>query len=316
MATQITPVDQRLGTAAGQAPPTGRAPEREFTVKARTQTQLIVRKFFAHKLAVGSMVVFLVILIGSLFGQHFWKYKFGVPNTDALSQAPSAAHPLGTGDLGEDGLAELLRGAQRSMQIALLVMVMQTALATLVGAVAGYFRGWVDSVLMRFVDLLLTIPALALLIVLSTRVQGGWFGVAVVIAVLSWPGDARVVRGVFLSLREKEYVEAARALGATDRRIIVRHLLPNSLGVIIVNATLAVAGAILTEAALSFLGFGVQAPDTSLGKLISDAEGAVDTRPWLFYYPGIVIILIALSINFIGDGLRDAFDPTQTRVRA
>src|SRR5712691_1854261 len=164
MATQITPVDQRLGTAAGQAPPTGRAPEREFTVKARTQTQLIVRKFFAHKLAVGSMVVFLVILIGSLFGQHFWKYKFGVPNTDALSQAPSAAHPLGTGDLGEDGLAELLRGAQRSMQIALLVMVMQTALATLVGAVAGYFRGWVDSVLMRFVDLLLTIPALALLI--------------------------------------------------------------------------------------------------------------------------------------------------------
>jgi ABC-type dipeptide/oligopeptide/nickel transport system permease subunit len=294
----------------------GTGPEREFTVKARTQTQLIVRRFFAHKLAVGSMVVFLLILVVSLLGQRFWHYKYGVPNPDALSEAPSKAHPLGTGDLGQDGLAQLLRGAQRSMQISLLVMVMQTAAATLVGSVAGYFRGWVDSVLMRLVDLLLTLPGLALLIVLASRIQAGWIGVAFVIAFLGWAPDSRVVRGVFLSLREKEYVEAARALGAKDRRIIVRHLLPNSLGVIIVNATLALATAILAEAALSYLGFGVQAPETSLGKLISDAQGAVDTRPWLFYFPGVVIIMIALTVNFIGDGLRDAFDPTQTRVRA
>jgi ABC-type dipeptide/oligopeptide/nickel transport system permease subunit len=311
----VTTSDGRLVTAERPVP-TGGGPEREFTIKARTQTQLVVRRFFAHKLAVGSLIVFVVLLVLSLLGQRFWKYKYGVPDTNALSQPPSGEHPLGTGDLGEDGLAQLLRGAQRSMQISLLVMVMQTAVATLVGAVAGYFRGWADAVLMRLVDLLLTLPSLALLIVLASRIQTGWIGVAFVIAVLGWAPDSRVVRGVFLSLREKEYVEAARALGARDRRIIVRHLLPNSLGVIIVNATLALATAILAEAALSYLGFGVQAPETSLGKLISDAQSAVDTRPWLFYFPGVVIILIALTVNFVGDGLRDAFDPTQTRVRA
>jgi ABC-type dipeptide/oligopeptide/nickel transport system permease subunit len=260
--------------------------------------------------------VFVLILLISLFGQRFWRYRYGTPNADALSLPPSWQHPLGTGDLGEDGLAQLLRGAQRSMQIALLVMVVQTVIAVTVGAVAGYFRGWLDAALMRLVDLLLTLPGMAVLIVLATRLQTGWIGVAFVIAVFGWAPDSRLVRGVFLSLREKEYVEAARALGAPDRRIIVRHLLPNSLGVITVNATLAVAGGILGEAFLSYLGLGVQLPETSLGRLIEQGQSAADTRPWLFYFPGIVIILIALSINFIGDGLRDAFDPTQTRVRA
>jgi peptide/nickel transport system permease protein len=267
-------------------------------------------------LAVISLVVFVLILVISLLGQRFWAYKYGVANMDALSQPPSRQHPLGTGDLGEDGLAQLLRGAQRSVQIALLVMVLQTVTAVVVGSVAGYFRGWLDSALMRLVDLLLTLPGNVVLIVLATRLQAGWIGVVFVLAALGWAPDARLVRAVILSLREKEYVEAARALGARDRRIIVRHLLPNSLGVIIVNATLAVAGAILAEAFLSFLGLGVQPPETSLGRLIAEAQTAVDTRPWLFYFPGVVIILVALSLNFIGDGLRDAFDPTQARVRA
>ncbi len=307
--------EPRLATPE-QPTPMGAGPEREFTVKARTQTQLVIRRFLQHKLAVVSLVVFVIVVAVSLLGQRFWKYKFGVPNIDALSQPPSWEHPFGTGNLGEDGLAQVLRGAQRSVQIALLVMVVQTIVATLVGSIAGFFRGWTDAALMRLVDLLLTIPALAILIVLASRFNGSWLGVALVLAGLGWAVDSRVVRGVFLSLREKEYVEAARALGASNRRIIVRHLLPNSLGVIIVNATLAVAFAILAEAALSFLGFGVQAPDTSLGVLISQAQGAADVRPWLFYFPGIIIIVIALSVNFIGDGLRDAFDPTQTRVRA
>jgi len=165
----------------------------------------------------------------------------------------------------------------------------------------------------------LTVPSLAILAVLASVVgskAGGWFFVAIVLAGITWAPISRVVRGVFLSLREKEYVEAARALGANDRRIIFRHLLPNALGAIIVNATIVVAVAILTETALSYLGVGVQRPDTSLGLLISDGQGAAQTRPWLFYFPGLVIILIALTVNFIGDGLRDAFDPTQTRVRA
>jgi peptide/nickel transport system permease protein len=296
--------------------PTSAGPEWEFGVRSRTQTQLVVRRFLAHRLAVLSLVLFALILAISLLGQRFWAYKYGVPDVDALSQPPSRQHPLGTGDLGQDGLAQLLRGAQRSMQIALLVMVLQTVVGVLVGSVAGYFRGWLDSVLMRLVDLLLTLPGMAVLIVLATRLQAGWIGVVFVVAAFGWAPDSRLVRGVFLSLREKEYVEAARALGAPHRRIIVRHLLPNSLGVIIVNATLALAAAVVGEATLSFLGLGVQPPETSLGRLIAEAQSAADTRPWLFYFPGILIILIALTMNFIGDGLRDAFDPTQTRVRA
>jgi len=257
--------------------PAAAAPDPEFEARPRTQAQLVVRRFLAHKLAVVSLFVFVVILVISLLGQRFWTYKFGVPNVAALSQPPSREHPLGTGDLGEDGLAQLLRGAQRSMQIALLVMVLQTVIAVVVGSVAGYFRGWLDSALMRLVDLLLTLPGNAVLIVLASRLQTGWMGLVFVLAALSWAPDSRLIRGVFLSLREKEYVEAARALGATDQRIIVRHLLPNSLGVIIVNASLALAGAILAEAFLSFLGLGVQPPETSLGSLINQAQSAADT---------------------------------------
>jgi ABC-type dipeptide/oligopeptide/nickel transport system permease subunit len=175
----------------------------------------------------------------------------------------------------------------------------------------------VDSILMRFTDLVLTIPLLAIAGLLAGTLSGGdWFLVAVAIASVSWTSIARVVRGTFLSLREKEFVDAARALGASDTRIIFRHLLPNATGSIIVNATINVAVAILVETALTFLGLGIQPPDTSLGLLVSAGVQAAQTRPWLFYFPGLAIIVIALTINFIGDGLRDAFDPTQTRVRA
>jgi ABC-type dipeptide/oligopeptide/nickel transport system permease subunit len=188
-----------------------------------------------------------------------------------------------------------------------------------VGAIAGYYGGRVDSILMRFTDVVLTIPAIALLTVLAgtyANQAGNWFFVTVAISLLAWTNLARIVRSMFLSLREKEYVEAARALGASDRRIIFKHLLPNTLGSIIVNATITIAVAILAETALSYLGVGVTAPDTSLGKLVSEGQQAAQTRPWLFYFPGLFIIIIALTINFVGDGLRDAFDPQQKRVRA
>lgn len=169
--------------------------------------------------------------------------------------------------------------------------------------------------MMRIADLVLTLPLFAIALVISSRTGGSWYWIAIVIAGLTWAYVARVVRSAVLSLREKEFIEAARALGASDTRIIFRHLLPNALGPIIVNATILVATGILTETALSFLGFGVQPPDTSLGLLVSQAQTAVETRPWLFYIPGAFIIAIALTINFIGDGLRDAFDPRQQRVR-
>jgi len=320
------------GTPAGAAPggqpgidvgrnPAGRAPlqEREFTVRVRTQREMVLRRFLSHRLAVGSLVVFVLLLLLSLVGGRFWRFSYADVIAGDYSLPPSLTHPMGTDGIGHDVFAQVLRGSQKSVQIALLVSLLSTVVGTVIGAVAGYYRGVVDNVLMRFVDLVLTIPTIAILAVLGARVSaksGNWLIIALVLAGLLWAPISRIVRGLFLSLREKEYVEAARALGANDGRIIFRHLLPNALGSIIVNATVIVALAILTETALSYLGLGVKRPDTSLGLLISDGQAAAQTRPWLFYFPGLFIILIALTVNFIGDGLRDAFDPTQTRVRA
>jgi ABC-type dipeptide/oligopeptide/nickel transport system permease subunit len=292
--------------------------EREFTVQRRSQTQMILRRFMAHKLAVGSLVVFVIVVIVSLIGGRFWKYGYA-DITDQFSSPPSLEHPMGTDDIGHDSLAQVLRGAQKSVQVALMVAILATTIGAVIGAIAGYYRGWVDSALMRFTDLILTIPSIAILALLAATVSdqaGNWFFIGLVLALLQWTYIARVVRGTFLSLREKEFVEAARALGASDTRIMFRHLLPNATGSIIVNATITVAVAILVETALSYLGLGIKAPDTSLGLLISAGQQAATTRPWLFYFPGLIIVIIALTINFIGDGLRDAFDPTQTRVRA
>jgi ABC-type dipeptide/oligopeptide/nickel transport system permease subunit len=293
-------------------------PEREFTVAARSQTQMIVRRFLGHKLAVGSLVVFLIGVVASLIGGRFWKYGYA-DITDEFSSPPSWAHPMGTDDIGHDSMAQILRGAQKSVQVALMVAFLATTFGAVLGALAGYYRSWTDSTLMRFTDLVLTVPPFAILAVLAANVPaqaGNWFFVGLVLAALQWTYIARVVRGQFLSLREKEFVEAAKALGASDARIMFRHLLPNATGSIIVNATVTVAVAILLETALSFLGLGIQPPDTSLGSLISEGQQAASTRPWLFWFPGIFIVIIALTVNFIGDGLRDAFDPTQTRVRA
>jgi ABC-type dipeptide/oligopeptide/nickel transport system permease subunit len=292
--------------------------EREFTIKRRSQTQMVVRRFLAHKLAVASLIVLLLVIVGSLVGGRLWKYGYA-DITDEFSTPPSWEHPMGTDDIGHDSMAQVLRGAQKSVQVALLVALLSTTFGAALGALAGYYRGAVDGILMRFTDLVLTVPSIAVLAVLAATLAdraGNWFLIAVVLALLLWTYIARVVRGQFLSLREKEFVEAARALGASDRRIMFRHLLPNATGAIIVNATITVAVAILLEAALSYLGVGIRPPDTSLGLLVQSGQQAATTRPWLFYFPGLVIIIIALTVNFVGDGLRDAFDPTQTRVRA
>jgi peptide/nickel transport system permease protein len=293
-------------------------PEREFTVEARSQLRMVVRRFLQHRLAVASLVLLLLVIVASLIGGRLWHYGFSQVGPD-LSQAPSWKHPFGTDGIGHDTLAQVLRGAQKSVQIALLVAFVSTGFGTVVGAMAGYYGGKVDTALMRLTDLVLSIPAIAFLAVLAARVRhgsGNWLFIALALSALAWTYIARTVRATFLSLREKEFVEAARALGAKDRRIIFRHLLPNAVGPIIVAATIAVAVTILYETSLSYLGLGIHPPDTSLGLLISQNESAATTRPWLFYFPGLFIIIIALTVNFVGDGLRDAFDPTQTRVRA
>jgi peptide/nickel transport system permease protein len=291
-----------------------RAPEREFTVAERSQAQLVLRRFLQHRAAMISLVVLVFLVLLAYVGGLLWHYQAGDITPDN-SQPPSLDHPFGTDAVGKDQFAEVLRGTRISLQVAVSVAVFATVVGTIWGSLAGYFGGRTDSLLMRLADLILTLPLIAVAAMLAHNFGGTWYLIAVVIAVLYSPYVSRVSRGVVLSLREKEYIEAARALGATNTRIIVRHLVPNALGAILVNLTILVALAILLETALSYLGFGVQTPDTSLGLLVSQAQTALTTRPWLFYFPGLFIILIALTINFIGDGLRDALDPQQRKVR-
>ncbi|MGH3848150.1 MAG: ABC transporter permease [Pseudonocardiaceae bacterium] len=323
------------GTAAvmGTGIPTG--PEREFTVAARSQRRIVAGRFLHHRLAVASLVMLAVLFFLALTGGHIWHYTYRQETPDN-SVRPTWwpyfghawhwgalthwKHPMGTNELGIDTFAQVLRGAQKSSLIAVTTAVLSTAIGTVLGAVAGFYRGWVDTVIMRLTDLFLVFPLVAIAGAIGYRYtvgsNSGWVILALILALLLWTSVCRIVRGVFLSLREKEFVDAARALGATDRRIIFRHLMPSVVGPVIVNVTLTVALAILTETVLSFIGLGIQQPDTSLGLLISLGDQAAETRPWLFYFPGIFIILICLSVNFVGDGLRDAFDPGQNRVRA
>ncbi len=301
--------------AAGDAGPAGPAgTEREFTVAERSQSQLVFRRFVAHRAAMVSLVVLVLLILLAYVGGALWQYDVGEITPDN-SVPPSFDHPFGTDAVGKDQFAQVLGGTRISLQVSVLVAVLATLVGTLWGSVAGYFGGRTDSTMMRIADLILTLPLIAVAAMLAHNFGGTWYLIGFVIAGLYWAYVSRVARGVVLSLREKEYIEAAKALGASDTRIILRHLVPNALGSILVNLTILVALAILLETALSYLGFGVQTPDTSLGLLVSEAQTALTTRPWLFYFPGLFIIIIALTINFIGDGLRDAFDPQQTKVR-
>jgi ABC-type dipeptide/oligopeptide/nickel transport system permease subunit len=306
-------------------------------IKARSQGELVRRRFFRHRGALAGMLLlgFVLLLAYTSIGiwelPGWWGKNYistapvvdgGKPTLDVLPWLDGdglaiGEHPFGQENVGKDYFALTMRGAQRSITVALIVGLVATTVGAVIGAVAGFFRGWVESVLMRFTDVMITIPTLVIAAVLGRRFgELGLYVFSTVLGLIVWTSLARLVRGEFLSLREKEFVEAARAMGASNSRIIFRHIMPNTLGVIIVNATLTCAIAILLETALSYLGFGVRPPDTSLGLLISQYEAAFTTRPWLFWWPGIFIVAIALSVNFIGDGLRDAFDPRQTRVRA
>jgi ABC-type dipeptide/oligopeptide/nickel transport system permease subunit len=310
-----TPVAEIPDAPAGGAQPGPGLVEREFTVAERTQWEQALRRFLRHRVAVASLVVFVLLFLFAFVLPHFWQFKYdGLPTND-INSKPSIRHPFGTNNLGTDQFAVIMRGTQQSLKIALSIAALATIGGATWGVVSGYFGGIVDSALMRLADLILTLPPLALAAALGHNFGGTWWIIAIVLGSLSMPYVARVVRGVVLSLREREFVEAARALGASNSRIMFRHLIPNSVAVLIVNATLLVAGGILGETALSFFGFGVRPPDTSLGLLTFAGQGAIDTRPWLFYFPGLFIVLIALSVNFIGDGLRDALDPRQTRER-
>lgn len=310
-------------------------PEAHYSVEDDVQTdntrsysqgQLVRRRFLRHKAAMVSVVVlvFIVLLaitsigwgpIPGWWGKNYTDTYLPLVNggrpTITLLPPSLGEHPLGQDTIGKDYFALVMRGTQQSLFIAFTVGIIATLIGTAVGALAGYYRGFIEAFLMRTTDLFIIIPTLVLAAVLGQMTGGNILALALVLALVSWTGLARLVRGEVLSLREREFVMAARAVGTPSPRIIVRHILPNALGTIVVNATLLISAAILTETALSFLGFGVKAPDTSLGLLVSEFQNALTTRPWLFWIPGMFILAISLCVNFIGDGLRDAFDPRQ-----
>lgn len=301
-----------------------------------SQGRLVARRFFHHTGAMISLVVIVLIAILAFSSIGFlgipgWWDKGYVSAGEVLnggrptlSLVPTwlggdgislGEHPFGQETTGKDYFALVMAGTQRSIIMGIVVGIVGTFIGSVVGAVAGYFRGRVDSILMRITDVVIVIPLLAIAAALGQmagNIGSSVFLLALMISLVSWTGLARLVRGEVLSLRERDFVAAAQSMGAGAGRIIFKHLMPNAVGVIIVNATFAIASAILLESSLSFLGFGVKAPETSLGLLISQYQGAFTNRPWLFWWPGGIILAFALAVNFLGDGLRDAFDPRQT----
>ena len=287
-------------------------------IKARSQWDYARRRFIRHRLAMLGLVGLVIIFGAGIFANFVAPYSYSSIDLTNLLHPPTTAghHYFGTDSIGRDYFSRVIWGIRTSEEVGVFVAAVSSVIGLFVGAIAGYYGGWVDNILMRITDLVLTLPALAVLLTAAALLgSGSQWRVSLILTLFFWTNLARVVRGVFLSLREKEYVEAAKAAGARDGRIMFRHILPNTLGPIIVNATLSVALAILTEAALSFLGFGIKPPTPSLGVLVSEAQ----TNPqqwWLTVFPGLTIVAIVLFVNFMGDGLRDALDPTQRRVRA
>lgn len=296
------------------------------------QGQIVRKRFFDNTGALASMVVLVLVVIlayssigvGPIPG--WWKYDFREMSPIINGGKPTLGltglgeHPFGQDATGRDLFAMTMRGTQTTLLVMVIVGAVAGFIGVVIGGVSGYFRGWIEAILMRFTDIVIIIPLLVLTAVLGqmviSKIENSSMRIialALLIGLAAWTGLARLVRGEFLSLREREFVDAARLAGASSGRIIFKHILPNSVGVITVNVTLLMSAAILLESSLSYVGFGVQAPDVSLGKLISDNQSAFSTRPWLFWWPGFFIIAICLCINFIGDGLRDAFDPRQKK---
>jgi len=299
------------------ADPTELTYEYGLEVEARSQWAYARRRFMRHRLALTALVLLIGIFGCGVFANFIAPYTYRQINLEALSQAPSAKHIFGTDSAGRDSFSRVLYGIRTSARVGVLVGVLSTVIGTIVGGLAGFYGGWIDNLLMRLTDLFLTLPLLAVLLVAAKYLGHSTpLKLALLLAFLIWTTIARIVRGSFLALREKEYVEAARAAGAGDVRIMFRHMLPNTIGPIVVAATLTIGTAILLEAVLSFLGFGIEPPTPALGALLNEGQDQGLDKWWLVTFPGVIIVVIVLCINFVGDGLRDALDPTQRRVRA
>lgn len=278
---------------------------------------MVWRRFRKHPGALIGVIVLSILIAGTLLAP-LSPYDPEISDLKNKLQPPSWQHPFGTDALGRDMLTRVLYGGRISMFVGLMVVVITLVIGVPIGAVAGYYGGWIDNLLMRLIDATLSLPSLLVLILLSAILQevdvpfmekNNVMTIAIAIGLLSWMTVARLVRAIFLSLREREYVLASRALGASNARIILTEILPNGLGPIIVESTLEIGWAIMEESGLSFLGFGIRPPTPSWGNLLSNAQEHLTQHPWLAIFPGVMIFLTIISVNYIGDGFRDALDP-------
>lgn len=293
-------VDAVLSTSAFAQPP-------------QTYGRRVVKRFLKHKPAVAGLVF--LVLLGAIIiiAPFFLPYAYDEQDYELLG-APgpmTAKHWLGTDELGRDALTRLVHGGRVSLAVGLAGAIVSTFVGTMIGALSGFYRGWTDALLMRFTDVVLSIPTLPLVLLLSGLFRPSPPLLVAIVGALIWMGTARLVRSQFLALREREFVEAARALGAGGARLMFRHILPNAIGPITVAATLAVGSAIMLESALSFLGFGIQPPVPTWGNLLHSASSWLSQAPWLAIPPGLCILFTVLSVNFLGDGLRDAMEPRE-----
>jgi peptide/nickel transport system permease protein len=278
--------------------------------------RLVWRRFLRHRLSVLGLICLVLLYALAFVGPLVSPWSYTQQDPTAFLQPPSTRHWFGTTQIGEDVFAQTLQGLRKSLTIGLLVGPISTSIAAVVGAAAGYFGGWVDRALMWGADLLLVLPSFLIIAIISPAFRGKtWLILVALLAAFSWMITARIVRGMTLSLREREFVLAARFMGVPPWRIISRHIVPNVASLLIIDATITVGAAILEETGLSYFGFGVQPPDVSLGTLIGSGQNSALTFPWLFLFSGGLLVLTVLSVNFVGEGLRDALDPHSTRAR-
>ena len=272
---------------------------------------IVLQRFRRRRLAMFGLVALVFLFALAFLGPYLSQWSYTDHDFNAFLQGPSLDHWFGTTQTGGDVYALTLRGMQKSLIIGLLVAMFSTGMAALVGSFAGYLGGWVDRALMWFVDLLLVLPAFLIIAILSPTFRGKtWLVFVILLAAFLWMVTARIVRGMTISLREREYVLAARYMGVPAHKIIFRHILPNISSLLIVDATINVSAAVISETGLSYFGFGVQPPDVSLGTLIADGTQSATTYPWLFGFAAGLLVAVVLAVNLVGDGLRDALDPT------
>ncbi|MES2866564.1 MAG: ABC transporter permease [Actinomycetota bacterium] len=293
------------------AAPAGPVLPEQSDTKALSKWTLYTRRFMRNKPAVGGIVIFLLLVLFAIIGPLIAKYDHIELDFLNLGTPPSAEHWFGTTPSGNDTFAQVAIGLQRSLMIAVTVSVGTTIISALVGTAAAYFGGWTEKITLTVIHFMMVIPSFLILSLLSNRSGGDWRVIALImIFVVGWYFPARVIWTTALSLREREYIHAARYMGVRGMTIVIRHLLPNIGSLLVINFTLGIVGAVMAETGLSFIGFGVKIPDVSLGSLIGSGANTITSAPWLFYFPAAALTLLTVSMALVADGLRDALDPT------